>query len=494
VAEPSRPRRRGPADRSGLEPPDSDPPTGSQPTVEVDAVTEALIAADRPSITRLFGTGAFFRLWLSQVVSSLGDWLGFVAITAIAARLGGSSPGAAVSVVLAARLVPGFFLGPAAGVLVDRLDRKKVMVTCDVGRGLVLATLPFVDTLPGLVAASLVLEVFTLLWSPAKEASVPNMVPAESLATANSLSLVAAYGTFPIGSALFAGLATLAGPLANVEFLEPLRINRESLAIYVDVLTFFTSALMISTLSLPRRERPEGRRRIDARSTFRELAEGARFIRGSRAVRSVILGIGTGLIGGGMVVPLGPIMSQQVLGAGEAGFGLLLTALGLGVAGGMLAVAVVQRRLPHERVFVAAVLGFGVFQLAAASMSTITPALGLVAVMGVCAGAVYILGFTVLQTHVADELRGRIFAVLYTLVRFCLLLAFTLAPILATLLDDLSERLVDREISLGGVSLFVPGVRLTLFLGGAIILAAGLLARVSLRGRTRPPAQPAAQP
>ncbi|MGH9156705.1 MAG: MFS transporter [Acidimicrobiales bacterium] len=448
-----------------------------------------LNTADGLSLIRLFGSRAFFRLWLSQVVSSLGDWLGFVAITAIAARIGGSSPGAAVSVVLAARLIPGFFLGPAAGVLVDRMDRKKVMVACDIGRGLVLATLPFVDTLPGLVVASLLLEVLTLLWSPAKEASVPNLVPSESLATANSLSLVAAYGTFPIGSALFAGLAALAGPLAGVAALDPLRITRESLAIYVDVLTFFTSALMISRLTLPQRER---QRRdgggIDFRSTFRELAEGARFIRGSRLVRSVILGIGTGLVGGGMVVPLGPIMSEQVLGAGDAGFGLLLTALGLGVGGGMLAVAVVQRRLSHQRVFVAAVLGAGVCQLAAASMSTIQPALFFVAVMGVCAGAVYILGFTILQTAVADELRGRIFAVLYTLVRFCLLLAFTLAPVLSTLLDSVSRRVTDRKVTFLGVSMFIPGVRLTLLLGGTIIVAAGLMAGAALRTgrRARP--------
>src|SRR3712207_9423286 len=66
------------------------------------------------------------------------------------------------SLVLSARLIPGFFLAPAAGVLVDRWDRKRVMVLCDVGRGLVLATLPFVDTIVGLFFASLLLEVLTL--------------------------------------------------------------------------------------------------------------------------------------------------------------------------------------------------------------------------------------------------------------------------------------------------------------------------------------------
>src|SRR5204862_2413145 len=116
------------------------------------------------------------------------------------------SPEAAISLVLSARLVPGFFLAPVAGVLIDRWNRKRVMVVCDIGRGAVLATLPFVQTIYALVFASLVLEVLTLLWAPAKDASVPKLVKRDYLATANSLSLVAAYGTFPIGSAVFAAL------------------------------------------------------------------------------------------------------------------------------------------------------------------------------------------------------------------------------------------------------------------------------------------------
>src|ERR1043165_8624285 len=119
-------------------------------------------AVDRPSTIRLFNTHSFFRLWMAQVVSSLGDWMGFVAITAIAARIGGKSPEAAISLVLSARLLPGFFLSPGAGVGVGRLDRKKVMVSCDIGRGAVLAFLPFVTHVYELVIASLLLEVLTL--------------------------------------------------------------------------------------------------------------------------------------------------------------------------------------------------------------------------------------------------------------------------------------------------------------------------------------------
>ena len=441
-----------------------------------------MAGGESASLIRLFGSQAFFRLWLAQVVSSLGDWIGFVAVTAIAARIGGSSPETAVAIVLSARLVPGFFLAPAAGVFVDRWDRKKVMVSCDLGRGLVLATLPFVDTIPGLFFASLLLEVFTLMWSPAKEASVPNMVRPEFLANANSLSLVAAYGTFPVGSAVFAFLATVASWLSHIDALGALRVDREFVAIYFDVLTFFASAVMISTLALPRSERTtEGKGGIDFRRTFRELADGGRFIRDSAIVRAVILGIGTGLIGGGMVVPLGPVASDQIYGAGTTGFGLLLAALGFGVAAGIVGLSVLQKRVRHERIFVASVLGAGASLVGAACMSTLTLALVFAGALGLCAGSVYILGFTILQTNVEDELRGRIFALLYTLVRFCLLLAFTLAPVVSRLLDGLSNRLVDRSVALGGFSVALPGVRLTLWLGGVIILVAGLLARRGLR-------------
>lgn len=423
---------------------------------------------DRASTVRLFGSHAFFRLWVAQVVSALGDWIGFVAVAAIAARIGGSSPEAAVGVVLSARLIPGFFLAPAAGVLVDRWDRKRVMVMCDIGRGLVMATLPFVDTIAGLFFVSLLLEVLTLMWSPAKEASVPNLVRPEFLANANSLSLVAAYGTFPVASALFAGLAKVAERLGEYDALDALRVSQESIAIYVDVVTFFVSALLIATLALPRPERVRSSRRFEFRQTFRELAEGWRFIGQNPVVRSVIVGLATGLIGGGMVVPLGTVMSTEVFGAGPAGFGLLLTALGTGVAVGIVGLSIVQSRLPHETVFVGALVGAGICIIGGASMSSITPALAFVALLGLCAGAVYVLGFTILQTNVENELRGRIFATLYTLVRFCLLAAFAIAPMLSSLLDRLSD---------------IEGARLTLWFGGAIILMAALLARVSLRVR-----------
>jgi MFS family permease len=460
----------------------SDPYDGdaTEPLPRVDGSR----TSHEPPGPRLLGSSSFFRLWLAQVVSSLGDWIGLFAILTLTARIGKGSPEAAIALVMSARMIPGFFLASVGGVLVDRWDRRKVMVICDVGRGLTLATLPFVDSVWQLFMASLVLEVLTLLWSPAKEASVPNLVKPDKLASANSFSLAAAYGTFPIASALFASLTKVAEIIGrHAGFFDFLSLNQESLAIYFDVVTFFLSASLIWSLSLPR-SRPSGHGRIDLTRAFTEIKEGWMFIRTNPTVRSVMVGLGTGLIGGGMIAPLGPIYANQVLHAGAAGFGLLLTALGMGLAVGVVGVSTLQSRIPHATTFPWMVVGAGATMAVAVTMSDLGLTMAFIGLMGVCAGAVYVLGFTILQESVEDELRGRTFATLYTLSRLCMLISLSLAPLVSRVFDDVSNALVEGKLRLGGGTLSVPGVRITLWVGAAIILAAGGLALRAHQTRT----------
>lgn len=441
-----------------------------------------------PSPRRVFGSSAYFRLWMAQVVSSLGDWIGLVAVVALAARVSQGNE-AAVGLVMAARMVPGFFLAPVGGVLVDRWDRRRTMVACDLGRAAIVATLPLVDTLPGLFLASFLLEILTLLWSPAKDASVPNLVPAHKLAAANSLSMAAAYGTFPVGSAVFASLAGLASWLGRFDAVEGLKVNQESLALWADAVTFLGSALLITTLRLPSRPQSAGRR-IDWGQTWRELVEGLRFIRRNETVRSVMLGMGVGLVGCGSVIPLAPIYAREVLGSGSAGFGLLMTGLGTGAAVGVLALSVAARRLPSDLVFVTALFGSGVGLTLATATSSLTAAVVLAGVFGLFAGTCYVSGFTVIQERVTDALRGRMFATLYTIIRFCLLLSLAVSPWLAGLLDSISGALFsDRVIDLG-MRVHIPGVRLTFWLGGVMTVAAGVVVSRDIlraRGRIRHP-------
>lgn len=474
---------------------------GDRPIAEETAARYASALGDVAAIgdehaAGLF-TGPYRRLFTAQVVSSLGDWIGFLAVTSLAARVGKSNADVAVGVVLSARLLPGFFFGAFATAVLDRWDRKKVMVTCDIGRGLVVGVLPFVHSVAGLFVASLVLELLTLMWTPAKEASVPNLVPPERLAAANSASLASAYGTIVPAAALFPALTVVAGALGNVHALRFFRLSQESLAIYVDVLTFFVSAFIISRLALPTKT-VEQRAAVAAStlaSTWRDAKEGWRFIGATHRVRAVVIGFCTGLIGGGMVVPLGVTFSAKVLHKGPTGFGLLEFALGLGVALGVIGVSVVQKRMSHDRVFATAVAGAGLAIIAAAAMSNLALAMLGIGVLGVCAGTVYVLGFTILGASTSDEIRGRIFGVFYTLVRLCLLLAFTLAPLLSGLLGSLSGRLHRRaggmtikgEVGTPSFHVALPGTRLTLWLGGLIILGAAWIARRDLRKATEEP-------
>lgn len=423
--------------------------------------------ANRPWAERMFNTPSFRRLWLAQVVSSLGDWIGLVAITALAARIAGNSPEAAVGFVLSARLLPGFFFGQVAGVLVDRFDRRRVMVCCDIGRAAVLALLPLSRHVWQLFLASLLLEVMTLLWQPAKEASVPNLVDESFLQNANSLSLAAAYGTFPVGAVIFTALASVSAALGHIHALHVLEVSQERLAFWVDTVTFATSAALISTLTLPKRAPRHERQAIRLGQAFEEAKEGWRFIRSNAVVRAVILSLATGLIGGGMMVPLGPVFAREVIGAGTRGFGTLMTGLGLGVAAGVLGLTVLQRRIRAERVFAGAVVGAGACLFAGASMGSLGPAFLFVFGVGMCVGAVYVLGFSLIQSHTSDSIRGRTFATLYTLVRMSVLISFILGPFLAGALD--------------GLPVSTSGSRITLWLAAGLIVGVGLAAGRTLR-------------
>lgn len=108
----------------------------------------AVLRGTKPATFRsLLRDSAFSRLYRAILVSSLGDWVGFVAVVALVTRIGGGSAGFAVSGVMLARLLPSIVFGPFAGVLVDRFDRKRLMVIADVARGIGYASLPLLPNL-----------------------------------------------------------------------------------------------------------------------------------------------------------------------------------------------------------------------------------------------------------------------------------------------------------------------------------------------------------
>jgi dTMP kinase len=194
-----------------------------------------------------------------------------------------------------------------------------------------------------------------------------------------------------------------------------------------------------------------------------------------------MIGLAGGLIGGGMIIPLGQLFATDVLGGGQSSFGILMTAFGVGAAIGVVTLLTVQRRLPRQAVFTTAVVTTGAAMVGAGAVSSLTPALFLVALLGAGAGCAYVTGFTVLQESVSDDMRGRTFSTLYTVVRVCLLLSLTIGPFVASGLGSLSKAITDSSVKIGTVHLSLPGARLALWFGGLITIFSGIGARHRMR-------------
>ena len=119
---------------------------------------------------------SFRRLWIGLGLSSLGDWLGLLALTAMASALADDNyadQNFAIAGVLFLRVLPAIVLGPLAGYIADRLDRRWTLIIGDVLRGLVFASIPFVNTLTWVLIATVIIEAISLVWLPAKDATDP---------------------------------------------------------------------------------------------------------------------------------------------------------------------------------------------------------------------------------------------------------------------------------------------------------------------------------
>src|SRR5215471_15586812 len=162
----------------------------------------------------------FRRLWIATSLSSLGDWLSLLALSALAYSLTGqrvqATAGAiAVGGVWITSLLPYLLLGPLAGALADRLDRRMNMFIGDVIRAALYLSIPlnlllgFASELTWIYVVQFLASCASLFWIPAKDASIPNLVPREQLEAANQLSLLTTYGTAPVAAFVFSVLALI---------------------------------------------------------------------------------------------------------------------------------------------------------------------------------------------------------------------------------------------------------------------------------------------
>ncbi|HEX2031625.1 MAG TPA: dTMP kinase [Actinomycetota bacterium] len=441
------------------------------------------IAALRGTRPATFGNllrdPAFSRLWRAILVSSLGDWVGFVAVVALVTRLGGGRAEFAVAGVMLARLLPSILFGPFAGVLVDRFDRKKLMVVADVTRGIGYFTLAFMDSLVAIYVLSFGIECLSLLWTPARDAVIPNLVSRRQLVNANTVALATGYGTLPLGGIVFTALAAATAALGNrIGYFE---VNPVAVALWLDAVTFLFSAYMIWGVPIARMGRGRGGGGLHPGQAFHDLREGVRFLKDHTFVRAMTVGIVLVFTGAGSVMSLGPIFAEKTVEAGPAGWGILVTSVGVGMAVGMFLVGQVSKLVDKDTLFPLSILVGGSAVVVLAAMPNIALAAAMTVVVGTAAGAAWVTGYTLLHENVTDELRGRVFGSLTVLSRLGLFISLAGFPALAGLLGD-------HRLSVGGATIDLAGTRLALWTGAAVMLMAGFSARRGLaRSRlTRP--------
>jgi dTMP kinase len=418
----------------------------------------------------------FRRLWIALSLSSLGDWLSILALVALVPTVTHGSTLAttsSISGVWVVTLLPALLLGPVAGALADRLDRRVTLIVGDVIRGLLFISIPLFPNLTWIFVAKFLAGVASQFWNPAAAASIPNLVPKEKLERANQLSQLMTYGTAPLAAGLLALLGWAATALSHTAPF--FHTNKVDLALFFNGGSYLVSAITVYTLRQIGKREHSGK--ISVPSTAKAILEGWRFIRHTPVVRGLVIGMLGAFCAAGVVIGLAPSYIQFTLNGGSAGFSLIFAVILIGLAIGMGFGSRPFGDFSRRRLF-------GVTLTASAvplAMIALVPNLAVVTVftllMGIISGIAYPTGFTIVGLEVDDDTRGRVFAFFQSTIQAILLTVIAVAGLVAT---GFSAGIAALNGSHGGsfkiahITYGAPGDNLLLLLSAVLVAFVGV--------------------
>ena len=393
----------------------------------------------------------FRLLYIGQTVSQLGDWFNTVAIYSLLLDLTGSAT--AVAWMLIVQMAPIGIVGPLAGVVVDRMNRRRIMLAADIVRGCVVLGLLLVRRVDQLWLAYAVTAIAVMaqaFFEPARTATIPSVTTSEELLPANALSSATWSAMLAIGASVGGVVTAVFG---------------RDVAFIVNSASFFVSAIFIALTrydATPARLKPSPygtrtRTRVLYLTGIPDLVEGFRYVRRHAHVAALMLvKTGWGLAGG--ILLLLTIFGQRVFpiaGGTAAGIGVLFGARGIGAALGPITLRWILGQQPARlrRTIGPAYFMVGVFYLAL----SVAPVLSLAAVCVLFAhfggSILWVFSTVLLQMEVPDEFRGRVFAAELALVTLTMSASSYLT---GHFLDTgTSPRTVSFAL---GALFFVPGV------------------------------------
>ena len=399
------------------------------------------------SVADLVRRRGFRDLLVGQGVSALGDWMGTVALMALTLELTDSP--AAVGGILTLRLLPAVVGGPLAAKAVRHWDRRTTMLVMDGLRAGMIALVPLVRAIWWVYALAFAVEVASIVFLPARDSSIPDLVDEVDLPVANGLVLGSSYATIPLGAAAFALVAALPGASP---FDRPF-----ALVFWIDALTFLFSYACIRRLTMlpPRTVDASGEEPVHFRAAFR--------IPLVRAVMPATAAVALGL---GALFSLGIVFVRDVLDASDTEFGILIALFGVGAVGGLGLLQLRRGRDPlaETRLGVAAIGAIvAAFSLAGSLALAFLGAIG----FGAAAAFTLASGMGALQSRLDGDRRVVAFAAFHVVIR----LALGTAAIAAGIAGDL---LGPQDWP--GLGVLAPA-RVVLLGSGVLILGSALLVR-----------------
>lgn len=344
----------------------------------------------------------FRRLFVAQSVSSLGDWVATLAFIGASYQLSHHNA-TAVGVVLVLRLVPPIFAAPVGGVVADRLYRRTIMVSCDLSRAALIALVPFFGALWLLYLVAFIHECISLFFLPARDASVPLLVPEGGLEQANGLILASSYGSIPVAAALYSGLVLAAQHVPSfIPFHGTFHDHPTAFAFLFDAASFVFSAAVIARLQLAQRRHPGDIQ------LFRDILEGIHYVVRHPGLRSMSYGLVVSMFGGGVLFAVGIGYIHQTLHGSDAAFGWLAALWGVGMGAGLGLVRLLIKERGRAQVFLVAVVMCGAILIVMALVPLVWLSFLMAVVFGMSFSIAIVLALSLAQEVAEDEVRGRI--------------------------------------------------------------------------------------
>lgn len=349
----------------------------------------------------------FRLLFLATAGSALGTYLAAVALTLHVYGLTGS--GTWVAALLVADFLPIVAIGLVLGPLVDRLQRRRLMIAADLVRAAVFCALPFVSSPAAIVGLAAVAGIATGFFRPAVYAGVPNLVAGDDdLTEANSLLSAVENASWMIGPLVGAGLVAVSGP---------------DLAYLINAGTFFVSAALVARIAARSLQSEESL----SRGHWRDVRDGLELVLRTPQLRTVLVVWNVVIAGNAAVNVAEVVFAKDSLGAGDLGFGMLVAASGVGLLVGSLVTPLVVGSAGLQTLYGASIGLMAVGWCAAAGAPSLWVAAPLVALGTTGNGIALVCNQLLIQRGAPDRLRGRAVAVLMSSTYATLALAMAAA-------------------------------------------------------------------